>query len=813
MGILSGQRVIDMGHYISSPLCAMLLADQGAEVIRFEHPSGSLYDTPANKTWNRGKKIMTVDLSTPNGIQTARSLIEKSDVLVENFKNGALESFGLSIEKIREINPTLIHCSLPGFPSGDPRQGKRAWEGIIAAASGMYTDINMAQYLLAKQPVYTALSLGSIYGAILGAVNIAASLYAREIDGRGEFIEVSLHKALMTSMGILGLHVHDLPQRYRKIKISDDMVSFISWNLSLMSKTPAKGLSQKICRTLSEIAISPFMQAYLCQDKKYIFLMCVEHETMAANVLKALGIYDSFGKCLVEKNPYDYDVTNNLRDTLGISPRLNVRLRKSMAKVFLTRPAEYWEAVLNKRGCACSVIRSSREWLHTEHASKSDLVVRQSEKDSIAIQPGLQVAFSKAPGKPGSIADVSLPQSHDIVKSLTHNPGGYNKTDVLQNRPFDGIVVLDCANVLAGPVSARTLAELGARVIKIDSPNPRFSPRITCYGALDVNRGKQSILLDLESKEGLDVFYSMVEKADVVITNFRLGVSERLGIGYKQLKKIKNDIIFCNLNAYGHSGPKCGWPGFDPVAQAGTGIMERYGGKSRPELHSLASCVDYIAGYSAAMGMALALLYRRKTGEGQEVYTNLFQAAQLSQINFMYDSLGKQCQEPKEQNVSGESYLQRIYRVKNGHVFLGAKDSDYQQIACACELGLESDFQKREELLEEFFATKRLEELNNPAHELYPFVHPVLDLESIREKDLAGKRGCFITREHRALGKVDTIGIYQTLMNRRVRNGNPAPKPGQDTIDLLKEFGHENRINLLMKKGVVSTGYSDRFLP
>ena len=142
---------------------------------------------------------------------------------------------------------------------------------------------------------------------------------------------------------------------------------------------------------------------------------------------------------------------------------------------------------------------------------------------------------------------------------------------------LDGIRVLDLCIILAGPTCGRTLAEYGAEVIKIDvwhrPPNAK-QPH-------DVGRGKKSICLDLTKAAGLEVFYQLVETADVVLTGFRKGVADRMGLGYEQLKARKPDIIYALINAFGQEGPWAGRPGYEQNAQAATGVQVRNAGRGQ----------------------------------------------------------------------------------------------------------------------------------------------------------------------------------------------------------------------------------------
>src|SRR5215208_3873483 len=132
-GPLAGIRVIDFGQYVAGPLAAMLLADHGAEVIRVDPPGGPRWPTPANATWNRGKRGVILDLKRGADHALARQLIGSADVVIENFRPGVMERLDLGPRAMTDAHPRLIYCSLPGFAADDPRASLPAWEGVVAA--------------------------------------------------------------------------------------------------------------------------------------------------------------------------------------------------------------------------------------------------------------------------------------------------------------------------------------------------------------------------------------------------------------------------------------------------------------------------------------------------------------------------------------------------------------------------------------------------------------------------------------------------------------------------------------------------------
>ena len=137
-GGVDGIGVIDVGQDVAGPLAEMLLADQGADVIRVDPPGGPRWQTPANATWNRGKRSAVLDLKQAEDLATAQALIQRADVVVENFRSGVMDRLGLGAQAMTEANPRLVYLSLPGFASDDPRAATPAWEGILGAATATY---------------------------------------------------------------------------------------------------------------------------------------------------------------------------------------------------------------------------------------------------------------------------------------------------------------------------------------------------------------------------------------------------------------------------------------------------------------------------------------------------------------------------------------------------------------------------------------------------------------------------------------------------------------------------------------------------
>lgn len=192
--------------------------------------------------------------------------------------------------------------------------------------------------------------------------------------------------------------------------------------------------------------------------------------------------------------------------------------------------------------------------------------------------------------------------------------------------PLAGLSVLDLTHVLAGPFCSTQLQELGAKVIKVERPGsgddtrafPPFIDGQSAYFA-GLNHGKQSIALDLASPADRAIFEQLLERADVVLENFRPGVMEKLGYGWEALHARLPRLIYGAVSGFGHTGPEAGKPAYDMVVQARGGVMSITGEKDREPVRVGASIGDIIAGLYLTQGVMAALIARGKTGRGQKV--------------------------------------------------------------------------------------------------------------------------------------------------------------------------------------------------
>jgi crotonobetainyl-CoA:carnitine CoA-transferase CaiB-like acyl-CoA transferase len=749
--VLEGVRVIDFGQYIAGPLAGMLLADQGADVIRVDPPGGPMWETPANATWNRGKRSIILNLKQAHDLAIATQLVESADVVIENFRPGVMDRLGIGPQAAMRLNPRLIYCSLPGFASDDPRAQARAFEGVIGAAAATYRPHDPG----VDRPVYTAIPISSNYAAFQGVVSIVIALFARRRDGVGQRIEVPLFDATFPSIGARAMHVHDPAH---------------------VVPTP-RGI---------------WSGGFECADGRWVQFGGSGNQNFREFVVAA-GITDWDQEGLT-------DIERIMRD-----PELFAKHLPRARELFKTRTAQEWEDLVARAGSECAVCRTSAEWFEHPHALGSQMVLEiEDPQYGKMLQPGINVRLSRTPGAVRRPAP--KPDQHraeilaEIEDGMPQPPTPVLETTI--RAALQGVRVLDLCIILAGPTLGRTLGEFGADVIKID--NPMRGGFVSSHN--DVNRGKRSILLDLKSNVGRDIFWRLLEGVDVVAQNYRAGKLEKLGLSYEEVRRRKPDIVYASLNAFGHLGPWAGRPGHEQFAQAATGMQRRFGGDGQPTIQPN-PINDYGTGFMGAYAVALALLHRQRTGEGQHVDTALAYTAMIHQSPFMQLYEGKQWDEPSGQDRLGSGPLHRAYQARDGWFFIGARPDEVPRLATV--EGLSDLTSLRGEALEQALAQRfhvdtvgswvaRLSKAGIGAHRYVGALEELMADPWVTAHELS------LTREHDEMGLVTTCGPAPRLSRTPIRAGQPASKPGSDAYEVLSEIGLTDReIEALIEAGVV----------
>ena len=388
---------------------------------------------------------------------------------------------------------------------------------------------------------------------------------------------------------------------------------------------------------------------------------------------------------------------------------------------------------------------------------------------------------------------------------------------------LNDVTVVECATYVTGPYATALLADLGARVIKIETPpdgDPYryFSPgEYYSSNFAHLNRNKQSILLDLKTPEGKKICLDLIQKADVFIENFRPGVIKRLGLDYEALNALNSRLVYCSISAFGQSGPYAKKPGFDTLGQAMSGLLGLLTDPDQPKIMGVALS-DFITGYAASYGILGGLLARQTSGQGMKVETSLLQAS-LSFIG-----------EKAAGYYSTNSVPTRIARVKNSHAFaFVTKDNLPLAIHCSVpdkfwsgllntvdrmELAEDprfntrdnrrTNFEQLEKELAPAFATKDREEWLRLLEKFDVPASPLYTIKEVLEDPQVHHLGLIEEVEHPKAGKAKYIRGPVNYEGLSEVKSNPPPFPGEHTVPILTELGYsKNEIGNLSKIGAI----------
>ena len=685
-----------------------------------------------------------------------------ADVVIENYRPGVADRLGIGYDELSADHPRLIYCSLPGYGEEHPSRHEPGWDPVISAETGLYPETDESD----GEPLFTPLPIASTFAAALGSVSVAMAINARDKSGRGQRIEVPLHSAMFTAMGS------------RIIKFNNfEYVNQFDFPRSVMS------------------------HPYECADGRWIYHHGM-FERFARQTLTAAGRTDWIDEVVpLFGRPVD-------SDTLDF-------WQHRFAELFRERTAWQWETDINAQGGACTVCKTVDEWLVHEHAVAGKMVVEVDDAERGTMkQPGVQVRLRGTPGAIQGSAPRLGEHTDSVLAEISRTPAARpaqnsanTNGDVLS--ALQGVRVLDLCIILAGPTCGRTLGEFGADVIKIDDPTRILDP----IGYIDVNRGKRSIMLNLKSDEGREVFWKLVESADVIVENNRKSAVQRLGLGYEEVKKVKPDIVYASLNAFGYDGPWSERAGWEQLAQGTSGMQVRRGGRNGAPMLSPYAVNDYGTGLMGAYAVALALHERNRTGQGQQVDSGLALTAGLLQSPYFLDYDGYQRSDIEGLDARGYSARSRLYQASDGWLYLHfPNDAAWQAALQLPELApvaavagdAENGDANASDALGQVIQRNTIEHWARTLRPGGVSVTANLTMEDYRNDPVVRNAGFIVTREHEVWGSVDHSGTTARLSATPPRLGIPTPWFGRHTDEILAEAGYSaTEIETMKASGAV----------
>ena len=389
---------------------------------------------------------------------------------------------------------------------------------------------------------------------------------------------------------------------------------------------------------------------------------------------------------------------------------------------------------------------------------------------------------------------------------------------------LDGVRVLDCSQILAGPFCSMLLADMGADVIKIEKPNGgddtrRMGPPFIdteSAAFLAMNRNKRSIVLNFKEEAGIEAMKKLVENADIVIENYRTGVMERLGLGYEELKAINPGIIYCSISGFGRTGPYAKRGGYDLIAQAMSGIMSFTGVPDTPPVKAGVPIADMNAGMFSVYGILTAFINKLKTGEGQYLEISLLESALAYTVweSAGYFATGEVAGPLGSSHRNSAPY--QALKTSDGHIVVGAPNQpNWERLA---KVFGRADLIERDEYkdnasrlvnradleveLEITTTNKPTDEWLEALEEAGVPAGPILNMEQIWADPQVQDRGMEAALEHPTAGTIKNIGLAAKLYGTPGRITEPAPLLAQHTREVLLGAGYTaDDIEALVESG------------
>jgi crotonobetainyl-CoA:carnitine CoA-transferase CaiB-like acyl-CoA transferase len=663
--VLEGIRVLDLTSGPVGGVATAVLADFGADVVKIEPPRGDRFRAlAAAPLWLRGKRSVALDLASGADRAQLEPLVSSADVLVVSGPPGRAARFGVDAAVALAVNPQLVHASITPFGPRGPYAEIPGYEGIVAALGGRMAVF--ARQVRRDGPGFAAVSVAS-HACAMGVVQgVAAALLARERTGRGQRVESSLLQAL-------------LPY---------DLVSLLLVQLAAREGKPPPD-PYAVGGDMPTLNYHPI----LTKDGRW--LQCgnlLEHL-----FLSFLDSIDLLGELLAEERfaappgAWDAATIEAARD------RILLRVRE--------RSADEWMQRFHANGnvAAEPYLTPTQALAHPDFvANGSVITLRDAERGEVR-QVGPIARLVATPARIVKPAPRVGEHTREVLAEKLALAPRVTDGQTPRGLPLAGVTILELATIIAAPLGTTFLADLGARVIKIEAIDGDPYRHLLTRGLLAVktNAGKESICLDLKSADGRAIAHDLVRRVDVLVHNYRPGVPERLGIDYAGASELNPRLIWVSANGYGPDGPSARRPVTHPVAGAAAGGAGHQGAPALARAYETLAEIregarqlmraneanpDPNTSVVLAAAIALGLLARERFGVAQAIYTDMLTANAWANADDFLDYAGKPARPSVDDALLGLGPMYRLYEAREGWVFLAlTNDAEWRRFCAMAE--------------------------------------------------------------------------------------------------------------------------------
>ena len=815
--ILHGLRIIDLSRDVAGAYGAKLLASFGADVIKLEPPGGDptrwmpprIDDSPDVSPdggilfayLNTGKRSVVLDPDVELERDSLLVLLRGADLIIESGAPGEWAKGSIDFAALLNEKPALVVCSVTPFGQTGPRADWRVTALTAFAAGGQMAICGEP----GRPPLKTAGHQAGYQGGLHVFSSSLTALLAAQRTGLGDHIDLSLQELQTASLEGAGpnsmVHGLDAERRGNQARAI--------WGI------------------------------YPCADG-HVGVNAMRRQTAA--------VYACIGHPELADDPANLDIlVNPANNELVAALILEWTSRHTSEEIFAASQehrAPFSRIPDPAALLANEHLRHTGFWSHLDHPVLGPHTVPgapfivDGERAPLRRAPLLGEHNAEVLAELGSPA----PPPSAIAPAMSDTPKP-------PSNPMQGIRVLDLTQVWAGPYATRFLADMGADVIHLEGPGfpdavrgvgrsdkPRGYDRSAYFN--EYNRGKRGLALDLQRPEGIDVLRKLLPSVDVVIENWSVGVAERLGLGYDELRAERPDIVFVQMPAFGKSGPESERVGFGPTIEQMGGLVALQGYEGGEPQKSGISYGDPTSGTLAAGVVALALWRRERTGEGAHVVV-----AQRDNIAGMIgeylvaqsvgSALPRRIGSRDLAMAPHNAYRCRDDAGRTGAIFPGdpperyhetwlaiAVDSDAAWVALRDLIGdsslddpsLASAAGRLEQvdLLDVAIAAwARDQEANQTAHQLQAAgvsASPVFTPLMLRNDAHLAERGFFVEVDHPIVGRHTTARPAWRLSRRPFQGATAAPMFGQDNEAILTELAglSGTEYDALVANGIVS---------
>ena len=802
--IFHGLNVLDLGVGPVAGLASMVLADFGATVLSIEKPGGDSFRTMGSSPiWMRGKESLVLDLKMGHDKDQLHEILNNTDIIICARSPQQQNALSIGYKDLKKYNKNLIYCSITGFGPKGKFANYPGYDATVSAVSGRMQTL--ASISNREGPSYSIIPVASHAAVFNALTGIVAGLIEKEKNNIGQLIEISLLKSLM----LYDFHELFLNQLEKK----DMQLYGPKSEFGTIDKNPA-------------LSYQPF----LTKDNKWI-----QTGNLVERLFLAFANEMKLDKEMITKSNQSFHHPDFLK--------IKEELRKTIIESGRNKPASFWMKKFRDNGnIAAEVYLSTQNSLKQKDIKINKNVISSKDPQyGEILQAGFIGNFSKLKPKIKKPAPLINEHSELTLKKFKKQPSLIKKTnDTSQEAPLKGVTILEIASVIAAPLASSILADLGARVIKIEpitgDPFRSYRDEIPIT---KVNAGKESIAIDLKSKSGNFILQKLILEANMIIHNNRPGVAERLKFDYKIAKKINKELVYVWVNAYGSQGPSSHRPGAHPIAgavlggalrQAGIAIHNNkinYDKLNIDEITDIARTIhaanepspDPNTSVVAATAMTFGLYKLIKEKQGQQIEVNMLGANTYTQFHDFYDYKNRKKPDQLDANLLGISPFNRLYRTKKNdkNQWILLIIQDFKEWKKLCSLIhqkdssslLENKHFKNKKLathyLETFFSkftAKKLENylINNQIN------CTIADDENFGSFLMNNQHAKDNHLTHKTKTKWGNINRHSPVINfsHSKTYANPPMSLGQHTNKILLELGYSKiKIKKLINAGVI----------